>query len=996
MKSGFTQAYQALNAKQKQAVDALEGPVMVIAGPGTGKTQVLALRIAHILQKTDTPAHGILALTFTRAGVRAMRDRLVSYIGPRAREVAIVTFHTFALSLIEKYYRLLDFDDQPALLDERQAVAIIDELLEQREWTYLRPRGDVSRYFDDLKSLVSLMKRERITAEQLREHIEHEIDTLKQSPQSISSRGETKGKLKKEVVKQIDALLRTKEVTEFYDAYESLKRSRTLMDFDDALSYAVQLVQESQEVRADIRENHLYVLVDEHQDSSGVQNAFLKAVWQGTEKPNIFVVGDDRQLIYGFGGASLSYFEDFKTAFGEATLIALTENYRSTAPILSLADELLKSSLSSEPLKSNRAGKEKVSLREYAYARDEIIAAGLALRAAIDAGTPAHECALLVPRNRHIRAAVQVLRDMGLPVKAERTVSLFSIPETESLRRVLRVIADPHDSVALSQTLFDPLAAIPPLDAHAFLHDANTKTLSVETLASHNAAGTLFQSEHPVAAWGARLSKWITAAAHEGVEPLIHTVANELLIDTAHDHATLMRRIEVVRTMLHLASAQAETDPKLSLASFLRYLDRLETYGQALPVATLMGGNGISVLTLHGSKGLEFDTVWIAHLNESVLMAQKRLGFALPAPTAAHIEERDRAVATREVYVAITRAKSHCTISYSRASATDAELELAHLLADLPESYFEKKTAEETEAELIAMDPRLYVAKKQAPAQDDTQMLIETVQDQYPARKVSVTLLNNFFECPWKWYFRSLLQLPEIKSEAQLFGSAVHGAVERILNGELKASEKEVNDAITHYLQKEGITEPVAVTRLSKAGTASVQRWAQHFLPHVAKDHSAERSLSYKEPTLPHLTLYGKIDLIEHFPDGTMRVTDFKTGSAKTSGMIEKRDSEGRLSSHLRQLAMYSYLMYGAEKKEVTTARLLYIEEDPNEKNALYATHISDEEIDLLKKDIADYDELIQSGKWIERPCNYKSFGKNTECEYCKWAREVYGSVNSG
>ncbi len=443
--------------------------------------------------------------------------------------------------------------------------------------------------------------------------------------------------------------------------------------------------------------------------------------------------------------------------------------------------------------------------------------------------------------------------------------------------------------------------------------------------------------------------------------------------------------------MLHLTSARAADRPRETIGEFLQYLDRLETYGQAIPVATLLGGQGISVLTLHGSKGLEFDHVWIAHINESVLMAQKRLAFTLPESIEAKIEARDRAVATRELYVAITRAKEECFISYARASDKESDLELAHILADIPEIHFIKKTAEETENELVEIDPKLYVAKETILSIDTTAELVETVAREYLDRKVSVTLLNNFFECPWKWYFRNLLQLPEIKSEHQLFGSAVHGAIEKILKGELVAKEKEVKEVVETYLEKEGIRESIALARLSKEGTAAVLRFATEYLPHVAADHSAERSISYKDPTFPHLTMYGKIDLTERFPNGTIAVTDFKTGSAKTSGIIEKRDADSRLSSHLRQLAMYSYLIRGAEKgKDVSVSKLLYIEEDPKEKNSIYQTHISDEQIDLLKRDIKDYDELVQSGEWMNRPCCYKPFGKETECEYCKWAREVY------
>lgn len=979
-----------LNDAQKRAVEALEGPVMVIAGPGTGKTQVLALRIANILEKTDTPAHGILCLTFTRAGVAAMRDRLGRLIGPRAREVVISTFHSFAMDLIEKHYDLLDFEDVPALLDDHHAVALIDELLEKTEWSYIRPRGDGARYFADLRSLVSLMKRERLTPEAFLGEIEKAIAGLKDSPESISSRGETKGHLKKEVQKKIEGLERTREVVRFYEAYEALKKARGLLDYDDVLEYAVTLVESSEDVRADMREQYLYVLVDEHQDSSGVQNAFLKAVWKDTEQPNIFVVGDDRQLIYGFGGASLSYFEEFKTLFGKAQLITLADNYRSTAPILSLADELLSSALTKEKLRSNRKGDHPVELFEYMYGRDEIIAAGLSFKEAIAQGVSPQECALLVPKNRQVKSAVQVLRDLGLPVRSQGSVPLFSLAEVESLRNALRVISDPHDGVALSRTLFDALSGIPPLAAHAFARSIDMKTLSLQSLLGRGTEGTLFQGDNPVAAWGEKLSRWMTLAQTTGIEPLVHTVGNELLIDAAHDHESLLRRIEIVRTLLHLASAHAVDHPKETLGEFLRYLDRLETYGQAIPVATLLGGQGISVLTLHGSKGLEFERVWIAHMNESVLMSQKRLAFSLPESIETKIEARDRAVATRELYVAITRAKERCTISYARSDDKESDLELAHILADIPKVHFSERSAEETEAELVRLDPKIYVAKETASTLDTDKELVETVAREYAQRKVSVTLLNNFFECPWKWYFRNLLQLPEIKSEHQLFGSAVHGAIEKILKGELSPKEKEIKEVIEIYLEKGGIKESGALERLSKEGVEAVLRFSKEYLPHVAKDHSAERSLSYKDPRLPHLTMYGKIDLTERFPDGTIAVTDFKTGSAKTSGVIEKLDDDGRLSSHLRQLAMYSYLIRGAEKKDVNVSKLLYIEEEPKEKNARYQTRISDEQIDLLKRDISDYDESVKSGEWMHRTCCFKPFGKETECEYCKWAREVY------
>jgi DNA helicase-2/ATP-dependent DNA helicase PcrA len=176
--NSFQEAYSKLNKEQKKAVDTIEGPVMVIAGPGTGKTQVLALRIANILKKTDSGPSAILCLTFTRSGVTAMRKRLLDYIGTDANKVIVSTFHGFAQRLIEKHYTLLDFAIPPELLDDTKAVSLIDEILHIRDWEYLRPRGNPATYFSDLKSLISLLKREQLSPSDFKASILYEIENL--------------------------------------------------------------------------------------------------------------------------------------------------------------------------------------------------------------------------------------------------------------------------------------------------------------------------------------------------------------------------------------------------------------------------------------------------------------------------------------------------------------------------------------------------------------------------------------------------------------------------------------------------------------------------------------------------------------------------------------------------------------------------------------------------------------------------------------------------
>ncbi len=1004
----FQSAYRMLNTAQQLAVDTIDGPVMVVAGPGTGKTQVLTLRIANILVKTDIPPSGILCLTFTRSGVSAMRQRLEGYIGTRARDVRITTFHSFAIGLIEKYYNLLDFISSPKLLDDAEAIVLVDELLQNGTWDYLRPRTDPSKYFHDLRGLISILKRERMSPQQFLGEVEKDIKSLQDDPISISTRGESKGQLKKEVEKKIESLNRTREVVAFYEQYESLKHDRGFMDYDDVLEFAVQLAEQFEDVRADLRENHQYVLVDEHQDSSGVQNQFLKAVWSDVERPDLFVVGDDRQLIYGFSGANIGYFTDFKTAFGNAKMITLTENYRSTAPILNLADELLKSSVTNEVLNSNKDGNDLVKLSEFHYNRDEIIGAGLYFKSVIANGGSADECALLVPKNRHAKAAAAALRSLGLPVISEQNVSLLDTAETQSLLRILGIIANPFNNVLLAEALLDKTSLVPPMQAHKFLKSIKKMdNLSIDDLVHYGADDGLFAGEHAIAVFGKKLQSWIELLSHTDVMHTVSFVGNESLIDQSNSHDELLKSIEIVRSFIHASTAWTEKNPTGNLSNFLDYFKRLNNYGNTVEIARLGNRSGIRVMTLHKSKGLEYDHVWIGHMNEEILMSEKASAFTLPESVKEKIAERDILTAKRELYVAITRAKQFCTISYAAKRDDGAVLTLAHIIEDLSDEYFVKLSADENEASIIQNDPRNYATTSPRPSPTlgeggASDVLIEDIKqfvtERFTETKISVSMLNNFYECPWKWYFRNFLKLPELKSVSLALGSAVHSTIEYILKSSTLPNESDIKVYIDKELHDEGITDKNEHTRLAHDALAAVNSWITGYYANLAKDRVAERSLTYRDKQFPNLTMYGKIDLTERFPDpaisgtgGTIIVTDFKTGSSKTTGVIEKLDDENRLSGMMRQLAMYSYLIRGSEGNDVTESRLLFLEEDLKQKNALYRTHVNGEQIELLIRDIADYQNLLMSGEWVDRPCNSKPFGKSTECEYCARMNKILG-----
>ena len=339
------------------------------------------------------------------------------------------------------------------------------------------------------------------------------------------------------------------------------------------------------------------------------------------------------------------------------------------------------------------------------------------------------------------------------------------------------------------------------------------------------------------------------------------------------------------------------------------------------------------------------------------------MGFVLPAKISEKIEDQDVDKTKRKLYVAITRAKRFCTLSYATYSRKDSEQELAKVIADLPAEVFS----------------RLKVSAQGGPAsggedKGDILELTKLVSQKYKDRYVSVSLLNNFFECPWKWYFRNLLQLPEAKSESLEFGNKVHQAIDQILK-----------------FKKEILPEDKEVAKV-------VALWLKNRLPDIAPNRENEKSTSLKDARFPHLKIYGKIDLVEYLDQNHVRVTDFKTGSVRKKSDIEKMiedpakdGASARMSNYLRQLAMYTYLIQENRKSQlvVSESRLEFLEAK-NEKESMYNRVVTSEEIELLVKDITDYDEFIKSGEWVARDCHYNSYGKNTECEYCKMA-EIYG-----
>ncbi|MEQ1678728.1 MAG: UvrD-helicase domain-containing protein, partial [Chitinophagaceae bacterium] len=303
----FAEEYDKLNEKQRLAVSTIEGPVMVIAGPGTGKTQILASRIGKILLETDAAPENILCLTYTDSGAVAMRKRLQQFIGPDAYKVNIYTFHAFCNDVIQENLSLFEKTALDAISD-LEKIELFKELIDSfpKNHPLKRYRGDVYFEVNNLKSLFSNMKREGWTPEFINQKIDEYLADLPNRDEFIYKRKYKEfnpGDLKKDKIdEEKERMEKLRAAVGEFDRFQQLMRKKNRYDFDDMINWVIKAFDENKGLLANYQEKYQYILVDEYQDTSGTQNRLVELLISYWETPNVFVVGDDDQSIYRFQG----------------------------------------------------------------------------------------------------------------------------------------------------------------------------------------------------------------------------------------------------------------------------------------------------------------------------------------------------------------------------------------------------------------------------------------------------------------------------------------------------------------------------------------------------------------------------------------------------------------------------------------------------------------------------------------------------------------------
>ena len=956
----FNTQHARLNVAQKEAVDTIEGPVIVIAGPGTGKTTILTLRIANILKTSDTEPEQILALTFTESGVMAMRRKLLEVIGQDAYRVKIFTFHGFCNSVIEEFPQYFPRIIGGAPAGDIDQIKIIQELLEEHQWDKLTPYGNPVFYVHKIKSHISDLKREGITAELFEDFIRKEKDRLENADDAIHLKGAHKGKVKAPHLKALERIVRDQEFARMFTLYEESLTERNLFDFDDSIGEVVKALTENDDLKQVLQEEHQYLLADEHQDTNSAQNSILELLADFHDSPNIFIVGDEKQAIFRFQGASLSNFLYFGEKYPTTKRIRLDQNYRSTQPILDASFRMISENETPEDLKVDlKANRDHlaphIDLFEATTEDQEISHLVTCIKKEIETGKDPKSIACIVRHNKDISLLARYFEMAEIPVVMHSNKNLLLEPFTLHILQSLRAFADLTDSVSLIESLFAPFWPIDYLEIH-------TLSQTVYRNREQSAFELLRESGKYT-----ELASKLQDLSEKSLQMPILDFLEEFWYESESLSVALKNgadseEYEIIQALYQEARKLTETHPETRLREFVQHLTSLQGYGN-LTGSKVRSGEGVQLMTAHRSKGLEFDTVFVPFLHDKKWSGRKSTSY-FSSPVVGF--ESDISDERRLLYVALTRAEQNLTLSYHTQNPEGKELLPSRFLSELDQDIIEHRTCE-TDTVLIIPVKQL---QEKTP---ELESLLKVTRDYILNKSLSITALNKFMDDPWHFFFVTILRVPQTLSLPQVYGTAVHDVLHHyqteFTNGKT-LTQDEALDYFMAEVTKSSLTESHKKTLLEKGqrnlpGYVTSHVWKpdtrteKKFRADLTVDLDGEREVGFT----------GIIDAIEmNTPNaGDSTVIDYKTGKPKSrNALLGKTQTEN--GDYYKQIIFYAWLLQKNRQDAPKQGIIEFVEATDKGEYKKEIFEISQEEIDTLEKALLETIQQIYSGEFLKSP----------------------------
>ena len=1021
----FKSVYQQLNEQQKKAVDTIEGPVMVIAGPGTGKTQILSARIGKILLDTDTLPENILCLTYTDAGTVAMRKRLLNFIGSDAYKVNIHTFHSFCNEVIQDNLSLFEKNTLDPI-SELETIDLFKKLIDNfsKDNPLKRYRGDVYFEINNLKSLFSTMKREGWTPAFIEEKIGAYIVDLPFRDEYIAKRAVKefkKGDVRTDkVAEEVEKMEKLKAAVKEFDKFQQLMKAHNRYDFDDMINWVIKAFQENENVLRKYQEQYLYVLVDEYQDTSGTQNSLVQLLISFWDIPNVFVVGDDDQSIFRFQGANIENMLLFAEQYKKDLLtVVLTSNYRSTQPILDLSKTIIDNNqerlvtqiegLSKNLVASNTSINHILNLptiKEYQTAKQEMIDITLQIETLLKQGIQPGKIAIIYKENKYGEELRTFLQLKNIPAYSKRNMDILEIPLARKVILLIEYLTAEYDTPNSGDELlfeilhFDwfniPAIEIAKLSIEVSERQFSTNKTSIRRLLFDKAnlpPKDLFSVGLPqsMIKASAIIEQLIADVPNITVQHLLENVIQRtgllsLIMNSADKHWHL----QVLTGLFDFVKEETRRNPTISLQQLYTIIELMQKEGLPLPLVQISGSDkGVNLLTVHGSKGLEFEYVFFVGCNTASWEKKRKpgVGYSLPDTMfTTQPKNKEEEELRRLFYVALTRSETHLQISYSLFKDDNRNLEPSMFIAEIRDKIELKPEPVVLTQEQLSDFQVLLFTKDKLPEIDKLEEdLVSRMLEKFT---MNVTALNNYLKCPLHFYYNNLIRVPSGRNEATEFGSAVHYALQKLF----EKMQKSVDNSFP--LQYEFIKEfewymrrnrecftKEQFDRRMEYGQEVLSNYYQQYIGSFNKIVAIERSI--KNIVVQGVPLKGKLDKLE-FDGKLINVVDYKSGNyenalPKLKGPNEKESNGG---DYWRQAVFYKILIdnYDLKDWKAISTEFDFVEPDKKKVYRKEKLTISPEDITTVTQQIKESWAKIQAREF------YTGCGKE-ECHWCNFVK---------
>ena len=941
-----------LNDAQKRAITHGDGPLLVIAGAGTGKTRVIVERIRHLLQSDpDLTGENILGLTFTDKAAGEMKARVVRSIGERGKNVTLKTFHAFCESLLK------DTDPQSRMLDKVDHWILLRRNLSRLQLDRYRRLAEPGQFLNDFVEFFSRCQDELVSCEAYQQYAD-ELATQLQAergqldPDTLAERQET--------------VAREQEIARAYRASEELLREKKCSSFGTLITGAVELLASDAALRAALQNRYRYILVDEFQDTNIAQLRLLELLVN--ESKNIFAVGDNDQAIYRFRGASFGSFKLFLERFAgwregqDSTKfrVSLTENYRSTPNILRVATQVIAQNTVSadfpkKVLSTSKPEGEKIRIVELATLEDEARWVASELERIHKAGRRWRDFAILYRAHGHRDELVRELSRRRIPFVISR-LSILEHPLVKDILAYLRLIATPYDDVATARVLAAPAWQLAPADLVRFAERARKERTRIYDVLQNRQPPLPFDPSHTAVT---ELLEFTTAQR----KTMKRRDARYIFADLfdwleVYQRAPEQDRDYVKRLAEFVKEWEDKSDTR-KLPEFIEYLDYFEQAGGAVCLEDDAPGDAVRLMTVHGAKGLEFSHVFVLRVNKNKFPQPERPHvFEFPAalmkegpPEEQFHNQEER----RLFYVALTRAEDRLTIT----ALAEKKGRVPPFIEDiLMEPGIQRRDVLQLAPKPAAVPsngtpPSAVPATGSlfAPLVERSKLfsrIAEWAETFLPAPpeplELNPSAVDSYRRCPQKYLFAYLWSLQEGPKATLTFGRVMHATIRRVM-AEFKKGNRLPFEEVQRLFETEwsasGFEDDYQEGEYKKDGLQQLRALHQAVLEQTPEILELEKTFAL--PVENNVVLKGRIDQINSLGRNDVEIVDYKTGRAK-------KETEAR-----RDLQLSIYAIAAKEILEWNPVRLVfhYLQDNSRQETTRSAKQL-DEAQEIVQEVAAD------------------------------------------